>query len=170
MYVDTSCVIALDCLNLLPKLSLLFGEVLIPKAVRDELFKRRTNKDRIQAAERTHDFIRYCFDYDKSSVDMLLSERQRLRMTDRGESEAVVQAAQTGASVLVDDPWGRDLADRYRLEYHGTIWVLKRFWQLGLTPPEELREQVVQLLGRGIRLPRKAIDELLREAGCAPLA
>lgn len=46
--IDSSCVIALDHLNLLPQLSLLFSRVLIPKAVREELFKRRVTKDRLQ--------------------------------------------------------------------------------------------------------------------------
>src|SRR5437899_3230547 len=46
--IDSSCIIALDHLQLVPQLSLLFSPVLVPKAVRKELFKRRVTKDRLQ--------------------------------------------------------------------------------------------------------------------------
>jgi hypothetical protein len=46
--IDSSCVIALDHLDLIPELSLLFSIVLVPKAVREDLFKRRVAKDRLQ--------------------------------------------------------------------------------------------------------------------------
>jgi hypothetical protein len=39
--IDASCVIILDHLNLLPQMSFLFSRVLVPKAVRTELFRRR---------------------------------------------------------------------------------------------------------------------------------
>ena len=41
-----------------------------------------------------------------------LAERTRERAQDRGEVEAVVQASEFGASVIVDDPWGRELSAR----------------------------------------------------------
>lgn len=43
--IDSSCVIALDHLNLVPQLSMLFAIVLVPKAVREDLFKRRATID-----------------------------------------------------------------------------------------------------------------------------
>src|ERR1039457_6966530 len=124
--IDSSCAIALDHLDLLPQLSLLFSRVLVPKAVREDLFKRRTTKDRLQGMFDSYVFLERCDDYDKGTVDFLLAERTRQGMKDRGEVEAVVQAAQLGAGVIVDDPWGRELAARDDLDYHGTFWVLKR--------------------------------------------
>lgn len=56
--IDTSCVIALDRLNLLPQLTLLFAQLLIPKAVRAELFRRRHTKDRMRALLREYAFMR----------------------------------------------------------------------------------------------------------------
>lgn len=46
--IDSSCVIALHHLGLLPQLSMLFSTVLIPKAVREELSKRRLSKDHLR--------------------------------------------------------------------------------------------------------------------------
>jgi predicted nucleic acid-binding protein len=137
--IDSSCVIALDHLDLLPQLSLLFSRVLIPKAVREDLFKRRSTKDRLQVLFASYAFLERCDDYDKGTVDFLLAERTRQGMQDRGEVEAVVQAAQQGAVVIVDDRWGRELAASYHLEYHGTLWVLKRFYELGLLSATAIR-------------------------------
>lgn len=55
--IDSSCVIALDHLDLVPKLSFLFSIVLVPKAVREELLKHRAAKDRLQAVFDTYAFF-----------------------------------------------------------------------------------------------------------------
>ncbi len=90
-------------------------------------------------------------------------------MEDRGETEAVVQAAQIGATVIVDDPWGRDLAERNRLDYHGTLWVLRRMFELKLLSGPALRVGLIRLRRQGIRLPWSPANALLIEAGEAPL-
>jgi hypothetical protein len=69
--IDSSCVIALDHLDLIPKLSFLFSVVLIPKAVRKDLFRRRNTKDRVRSFFQNYDFFRPCNDYDQASVDLL---------------------------------------------------------------------------------------------------
>jgi hypothetical protein len=53
--IDSSCVIVLDHLDLMPQLSLLFSIVLVPKAVRDDAFLQR------------------CDGYEKGTVDFLSS-------------------------------------------------------------------------------------------------
>jgi predicted nucleic acid-binding protein len=133
--IDSSCVVALDYLDLVPKLSFLFSIVLVPKAVRRELFKRRSAKERLRSLFDTYAFFQRCDDYDKGAVDFLLAERARLGAEDRGEVEAVVQASKVGATVIVDDAWGRALAARDDLEFHGTLWVLERFHELELVSP-----------------------------------
>src|ERR1017187_8091441 len=55
--IDSSCVIALDHLDLVPKLSFLFSIVLVPKAVREELLKHRAAKDRLQSVFDTYAFF-----------------------------------------------------------------------------------------------------------------
>lgn len=83
--------------------------------------------------------------------------------------EAVVQASQFGATVIVDDPWGRELAERDDLEFHGTVWVLQQFHRLGLFSSHDLRGYFESLRQRGIRLPWKAVDSLLQEIGEEPI-
>lgn len=91
--IDSSCVIALDHLDLLPRLSVLFSIVLLPKAVRNDLYKRRAMKDRLQSLFNTYAFLQPCHGYDQTTVDFLLAERTRQGWQDRGEVETVVQAA-----------------------------------------------------------------------------
>jgi len=167
--IDTSCVIALDILDLLPQLSVLFSRVLLPRGVRAELFKRRTTKDRLRKLIRSYAFIVRCDDYDRGAVDILLIERARQGVEDRGETEAIVQAANLGATVIVDDPWGRQLAEWTQLEYHGTLWVLRRLHELELLSGPTLREGLVKLWQHGIRLPLAAANEILIQIGEAIL-
>ncbi len=163
--IDTSCVIALDALALLPQLSYLFASLLIPKAVREELYDQRSTKDRIQALLRDYHFVHRCDDYDRSAVDVLLTHRRSKPKKNRGEIEAVVQAAQLGAMVVVDESSGRKLAASYQLEYHGTIWILERLCELALLTPATVRRHLARLKERDIRLPWKAANELLERLG-----
>lgn len=166
--IDSSCVLALDCLDLLPSLSVLFSKVLIPKAVRTELFRRRRTKDRLRRLFANYAFLRQCNEYDQGAADFLLAERALLGLKDRGEVEAVVQAAQVGASVLVDDAWGRKLAKRDGLDCHGTVWVLLRLHETRLLQTS-LHDCFAALQNRNIRLKWSAINELLQRLGEAPL-
>src|SRR5271166_1530561 len=150
--IDSSCIIALDHLQLVPQLSVLFSPVLVPKAVRNELFKLRATKDRLQFIFSTYGFFQPCDGYDQGTVDFLLAERARLGVKDRGEVEAVVQASKFGAEVIVDDPWGRDLAMRADLDFHVTVQVLQQLYELGLLSTT-LRECFSVLRDRGLRLP-----------------
>ena len=167
--IDTSSVIALDHLGLMPQLSFLFSRVLLPKAVRDELFKRRDTKKRVQSMLNSYAFVERCDGYDKASVDLLLIERAVQGVKDRGEAEAVVQASELGATVIVDDLWGRTLAQRFGRDFHGTLWILQRFFQIGLVSSSATRRHFELLVLRGVRLPRELVDEFLLEIGELPL-
>jgi predicted nucleic acid-binding protein len=167
--IDSSCVIALDHLNLIPQLSFLFSAVLVPKAVREDLFKRRTAKDRVHLLFDEYAFFQRCDGYEKGTVDFLLAERLRQGKRDRGEVEAVVQAAQFGAVVIVDDSWGRELAERDDLEFHGTLWVLQQFHRLELLSSSDLRSCFVSLRDRGLRLPWETVNTLLLKLRQNPL-
>jgi hypothetical protein len=88
--IDSSCLIALDHLDLVRKLSFLVSVVLVPKAVREELFKRRTTKDRLKILFDTYAFFQRCDSYDQGTVTFLPAERAAPGAEDRGEVKAVV--------------------------------------------------------------------------------
>jgi predicted nucleic acid-binding protein len=127
-------------------------------------------KNRVRAMFRDYTFFEACDDYDKGVADVLLIDRGKLGVRDRGEVEALVQAAQVGAIVIVDDRWGRTLAARHGRDSHGTLWVLRRLLELGLTSSATTRDRLVALFRRGVRLPRKEVNAFLVEIGESPIA
>ena len=165
--IDSSCVVALDHLDLLPQMSFLFSRVLVLKAVRHELFKVRSTKKRVQSLFDAYAFFQRCDDYDKVTVDLLLGERRRQgsNARDRGEVEAVVQASQIGANVIVDDRWGRKLAGQFALEHHGTLWILQELYRLQLLSSPTCRASFASLRLRKIRLPWDEVNKFLVEIG-----
>ena len=80
-----------------------------------------------------------------------------------------MQAAVEHADVIIDDPWGRALAERFGRNFHGTVWTLRRFFELGLATAAMTSGYFVELLNRGFRLPWKAVNEFLVEIGETPL-
>jgi predicted nucleic acid-binding protein len=168
--IDASSVIALDALNLLPELTWVFSRLLVPKAVRVELNRRWLTKDRLKTLQREYgSFLAPCDNYDQVAVDILLIWRTGLGKKDRGEAEAVLQAAAEGAMVIIDDRRGRKLAEQYSLKCHGTMWILERLQLLGLFKQRTLRQHLEQLRFLKIRFPVKAANELLQRHGQDPL-
>jgi predicted nucleic acid-binding protein len=150
---------------MIPWLSLLFDVVLVPRAVRREFYRRRAGKDRMHRLFKNFAFVRPCNDYDQSAVEVYLIERARLDTRDRGEAEAVVQAAQVGAAVIVDDAWGREIATKSDLEVHGTFWLLEQFHNLELLSAPDIRESFAMLHKHGRRLPWSAVNAFLLGIG-----
>lgn len=163
--IDSSCVIALDALDLLPQMAWLFGRLLLPKAVRVELNRRRSTKDRLRALLRDYDFVQPCDEYDQASVDVLVTWPTRAGKKDRGEAEAVVQASSVGAAIIIDEARGRKLAASYSLDLHDTIWILERMHALGIFAPSTVRQHLQELQERKIRIPLKAANEFLLRIG-----
>jgi predicted nucleic acid-binding protein len=150
---------------MIPQLSLLFEVVLVPRAVRREFYKRRAAKNQMRRLFRDFAFVRPCNDYEQAAVELHLIERARLNTRDQGEAEAVVQAAQFGAAVMVDDAWGREIAEKNDLEVHGTLWLVQQFYGLGLLSASAMRELFVLLRVNDRRLPWSAVNNYLRSIG-----
>ncbi len=50
------------------------------------------------------------------------------------------------------------------LEVHGSIWVIREIWRTALAEPRQLLE-MLEVLGRNIRLPEKDLEKLRQEIG-----
>jgi predicted nucleic acid-binding protein len=163
--VDSSAVIALDHLSLLPQLSLLFSQVLIPTAVRQETSEREETRERLDALLSEYGFVQVCTDFDPAAVEIYFSERKTENRRGRGEAETVQQAAQTGAVAIIDDGWGRKIAERIGIGCHGTMWVLEQFHALELLTAAEVRASFLKLRLRGFRLPWSLVNQFLEAIG-----
>lgn len=162
--IDTSCLIALNYLRLLDKLSVLFDTVHVPKAVRQEMSKRGGPRKEIHGVLRRFTFYEKCDAGDPLRVKLLLIEtgNPAKPKKDLGEAEAVIQATEVGATmVIVDDPIGRSWAERHSLEPHGLIWILRSLREIDAIP--QLKPYIRKLQSKGYRLPAKDVRILLHE-------
>ena len=114
-------------------------------------------------------FLSKCDNYDGVAVDLLLIERHAEGKRDRGEAESVVQASERAATLIIDDRWGRELGTRYGLKTIGTLWILQRLHALGIRSADQIRTDLVVLQQRKYRLPKNAVNALLREIGQNPI-
>ena len=161
--IDTSVLISLQCAGLLGALSARFARVLVPSKVRSELHGEGDQNKATLKALAENALFQNCDDYDPALVQLLLQNRAAAKEgCEQGEAEAVVQAAQRGASVvLVDDQLGRKWAAEHRIECHGTIWVCFELRRTGSLT--ELRSYYIRLLHSGRYQPREPMNAFLRE-------
>ena len=141
---------------------------MLPKAVRSELYRRRRTRERLRALQRNFGFLVSCDDYDQAVVDTVLTDLNR-KKKDRGEAESAVQASQLSAVVVVDDPWGRRLAESFSLEFHGTLWILERLHALELLPAAAVRQCLLRFKEARIRFPLREANRLLARIHEAPI-
>jgi predicted nucleic acid-binding protein len=113
---DTSPVRALHHLGLLHLLGQIFGDVVIPPAVADELQQTSRRFSPIDVAALP--ILRVVAPRDAAEVAQLR------RSLDAGESEAIALAIELRADLLMDESAGRAEAKRRGIETTGAIGVL----------------------------------------------
>ncbi|MCL4201617.1 MAG: DUF3368 domain-containing protein [Pirellulaceae bacterium] len=154
---DTSPIRALDFLDLLEVLPVLFDRVLIPPAVAAELVRTGGRFRLIDVNE--YAFLRIHAAHDQSQVDRLLP------LLDRGEAEAIVLAQEVAAeAILIDEADGRRVAqETYGLRTIGTLGILLSAKQRGEV--SAVRPLVDQLQdGLGFFISERLRQEVLRLA------
>lgn len=84
-----------------------------------------------------------CDDYDPTLVKLLLDTRIPVREgRDEDEAEAIIQASQRSADVvLIDDSLGRKWALLHSLECHGTISICRELRRTGYLMSCDLRSR-----------------------------
>jgi predicted nucleic acid-binding protein len=153
---DTSPLSYLHQISRLPLLHALYGGIVIPPAVVDEL----------RAAPRLHEafdwsLVRVVTPESAYQVEELLVE------LDRGESEAIVVALELGADLLlIDERTGRDVARRMGTRRTGLVGVLIEAKSQGLiaSVSEELDRLVAQTTFRIHPTVRREALRLANEA------
>ena len=115
---DTSPVRALAHLGLLPVLETLFGEVLVPDSVAQELLDPPSSFARIDVAD--FGFLKVSCATNRQRVAEL---REQL---DFGEAEAIALAQEVRAeALLIDERAGRNAARQLGLSPLGTVGLLR---------------------------------------------
>ena len=157
--VNSTPIIALTLLDQLDPFRNLYGRVLIPPAVYDEVLAGgpgRPGGAQLEAAT----WIERVKLKDPSRADLISD-------LDRGEAEVTALAQEAGVDlVVIDERLGRRHAKRLGLLVTGTLGVLLKAKNEGslteIAPPIEALQQ------GGIRLGRELVDRVLVLAGEAP--
>lgn len=130
---DATPIISFLKINRLDILGKLFGEVLLPEAVYEEL---TSNQDFQEEAEKVTscDFFKRVSVSNNNAVGMLM----RITGLDLGESEAIVYSDENKSDLLiVDEVRARHVATTMKLRITGTIGILIAANENGLLDKEE---------------------------------
>jgi predicted nucleic acid-binding protein len=153
--VNTTPIIALALISRLDLLQHLYGEVVMPPAVQDEVFAAgSTGIGDAEVREAT--WLQAISLQDPRRADLLAD-------LDRGEAEVIALAQELDAGlVIIDERLARRHAERLGLTLTGTLGVLIRAKEQGLV--STVAPLIDQLQNGGIRLSDGVISEALRLA------
>ena len=154
---DITPLISLLKIKHLDVLQAMYGSVLIPPAVFSELTANDTFADEAEEI-RNCDFleVREIADYEK------VRALQRETGLDLGETEAIVLAGDTNASLLlIDEVKGRTVARSRGFSIAGALGVLTAAYAKNLISAEEIRAAVDVLRSSGRHISEELLARLL---------
>ena len=155
---DTTPLISLLKINRFEILRELYERVHIPQAVYNELTE---NADYLDEAEyiKKCQFLEIHNDISKERVDLL----RRATGLYIGESEAIVLADTSGATVLLmDEMRGRSVAEQLGIPITGVIGVLMAAYKKQLLTTDEIKESI-EIMRRSNRFIAESLYKLLLE-------
>ncbi len=145
---DTTPIISLLKVNRLDLLKKLYGSVLIPRAVFNELTSNNDYQTEAEIISQS-DFVE-CHDVRNTQALIIL---QAVTPLDLGESEAIILAQERQADVLLmDEAKGRKVAQQLNIPLSGALGVLIDSFDSGLLVKSEVSEclNILQQAGRRI--------------------
>ena len=154
---DTTPLISLLKINRLDLLKKLFGDVLIPQAVFDELTD--DERFRLEADQiREKKFIVFKPVNNPESTNIL----KRATGLDQGESEAIVLTDELKADLLLmDEAKGRNISAQMGLRIMGTIGILMAAYEEDELSSDEVRECIAGLQHAGRHIGQRHYQMLL---------
>ncbi len=156
---DTSPLIALMKAKQLKLLEDLYGTVVIPQAVYDELTVNSEYPEETEQVKESN-FLKLVSVKDNKSVRLF----QQITGLDLGESEAIKYAADNNADlVLVDEISGRRAAKMMGLNCIGSLGVLLSAYKNKLINAEDVKSAIEQMRSSNIYFDDPLIDTVLKQ-------
>lgn len=154
---DTTPLISLLKIDRIGLLEKLFGQVLIPQAVFDEL--TADERFKLEADQiRRKQFIKVEAVKNSESVSIL----KRATGLDQGESEAIILTDEQNADVLLmDEAKGRTISFQMGFKIMGTIGILMAAYEEDELTADEVRKCVEGLQRAGRHISHKHYQMLL---------
>ncbi len=158
---DSSVLIALSRIGKLDLLPRLFGQVLIPPTVAEEIsVEGKPGSAALQQIE----WLEVTAVAESSKVIALMHSGVSWNKLHRGEAEAIILASEVNARyLLIDERRGRKMALQFGLDVVGVLGVLALAKKKGLLPG--IRESMDDLVGSGFRIHGSLYRAVLAEAG-----
>lgn len=154
---DTTPLISLLKIEHLDLLEKLFGQVLIPRAVFDELTADKRFELEADQIKRKQ-FIKVKVVKNPKSASIL----KRATGLDQGESEAIILTDEQNADVLLmDEAKGRAVSFQMGFKVMGTIGILMAAYEENELTEDEVRECVEGLKRAGRHISQKHYQMLL---------
>lgn len=154
---DTTPIISLLKINRLDLLEKLFGEVLIPKSVYEEL----TTDKRFEEEAKTVKNTPYIISVSVSNPEAVRILRMATGL-DQGESEAIVLTDELKADLLLmDEAKGRMISGQMGLTIMGTIGLLIGAYEDKIITSEEIRMCIDNLQRAGRHIGERHYQMLL---------
>jgi predicted nucleic acid-binding protein len=155
---DTSPLIHLAACNQLLLLQLLYGNIIIPRSVEEEI-KIKGKDENIKRQISDADWI-----ISKSALDKKLVSEQYEKL-DGAEAEAIVLSIELNADMLlIDERKGRAIAKQFHIKTGGVLSVLIEAKEQKLIPA--VKPLIMQMIQRtGFRISQELMDEVWKIAG-----
>ena len=154
---DTTPLISFLKIGHIDLLEKLFGRVLVPQAVYDELTVDMRFEEEVRQIEQST-FIEVRSVKNPESVSVL----KRVTGLDKGESEAIVLADELKADVLLmDEVKGRTVSNEMGIKVMGTIGMLMAAYERKELTSKEARECIDTLQRVGRHISQKYYQMLL---------
>ena len=158
---DTTPILSLMKIGHLDLLQSLYGQVLLPEAVYNELVSNPSFADEAKQIN-TCKFLAVERVKNKSSVELL----RKISGLDAGESEAMILYEEQNAELLLmDEHKGRIVAKRMDIEYIGTAGILMLAYDKQLIAASDVEACLDRMLDQNIRLGKNLCNKILNYVG-----
>ncbi len=135
---DTTPIITLSKIKRLDLLEKLFKNIIIPRAVYDELTSNAQFQEEAQMINDA-EYIKVVEVEDSKAVELL----QRVTGLDLGESEAIIYTDNYKAELLlIDEAKGRKVAKQMGLSIMGTVGILMAAYDEKFISSNEIKEYI----------------------------
>ena len=154
-------VIYLGKTNILKKVVEAFNEIYITEAVYDEVVE----KGKEIGAEEVHIVEKYIKDgvikvIGNPSATDDFSETYQLG---KGESSTILAAMNKKCIAIIDDERARKIGEKFNIEIHGTLFLLKLLFLLKKLSRAEVEDVIRDMVNKGFRLSTAVILMFLND-------
>ncbi len=157
---NATLLIHLSRAGLMSILKDLFGRVLVPRLVFEEVCDANKSPDSIIVTEAVQSGWLEVHDVGIDSIKRLAA----ISGTHSGETAAIVLAESVGALLIIDDKTGRRVAETLNVNCIGTVGVLLKAVTQRLMSPMEFRELIDRMVDQGFRLDTKVYRRVMKAA------